>query len=291
MIGEFKLACCLYFFAQGTGLKPLSDCSSLGSSTVDRYMNNLMDGVLHALRPIYMSKDPPSPEVVDQIRQNFAARRGVPNVAMATDGTHLPFRPDDHSAYFDYRNNKGWTSILCVAFVNSYYLFVDADVGAAGISGDNTVLKDSWLLQNIQANRTAWLGEEGLIAADGGASDGSGLLLNPYRSPTDQDKKFYNFYHSSTRFFVGETFGRWKNRFRFLLKQQDVDHRTMVRMTYTSLILHNACTILKDNTVSFNVGSDAEWQAYFELCKAYVRLTAAPHVSAECRSLYACRGE
>ena len=44
---------------------------------------------------------------------------------------------------------------------------MDADVGAAGRSGDNTVLKHSWLLGQVRANRTAWLGEDGLIAADG----------------------------------------------------------------------------------------------------------------------------
>ena len=32
-------------------------------------------------------------------------------------------------------------------------------------------------------------------------------------------QQWYNFVHSLTRFFVEETFWRWKNRFRCLLKQ------------------------------------------------------------------------
>ena len=57
-------------------------------------------------------------------------------MAMAVDGTHVPFRPDDSTTAIDYmyRNYKGWKSILAVAFVNSFFLFVDADVGAAGRS-------------------------------------------------------------------------------------------------------------------------------------------------------------
>jgi hypothetical protein len=262
--GRFKLATSLYFFGQGTGWKAAADCASLGESTVKKYVDEFIDGAFDALRPIYMPKTPPSSATLTAIRAEFAARRGVPNVAMATDGTHIPFRPDDAMTAIDYRNYKGWTSILAVAFVSSFFLFVDADVGAAGRSGDNTVLADSWLMKEIAANREAWLGPNGVIAADGGASDGSALLLNPYRSPTEADAQYYNFCHSSTRFFVEETFGRWKNRFRFLLKQSDYDHKTLTRMVYASMILHNACTIHKDDAVDFDVGADEEWQTFFK---------------------------
>ena len=156
--GRFKLAVALYFFAQGTGYKAAADCASLGESTVQRYVNEFIDGVVAVLRPIYMPQEPPSAEKLAAIRSEFAARRGVPNVALAVDGSHVPFRPDDAATAVDYRNYKGWTSILAVAFVNSFHLFVDGDVGAPGRAGDNTVLKDSWLMNAIKADRDAWLG-------------------------------------------------------------------------------------------------------------------------------------
>ena len=80
----------------------------------------------------------------------------------AVDGSHVPFKPDDAATAIDYRNYKGWTSILAVAFVNSYFLFVGADVGAPGRAGDNTVLRDSWLMQAIKADRVGWLGSDGV---------------------------------------------------------------------------------------------------------------------------------
>lgn len=113
---------------------------------------------------------------------------------MAVDGTHLPFRPDTKTSAADYRNYKGWHSILAVAFVNSFHLFVDADVGAgklwasacrarvstalpcvltcmyyvnraAGRSGDNTVLTHSFLMGEINKDPVKWLGVDGCIAA------------------------------------------------------------------------------------------------------------------------------
>ena len=259
--GRFKLGVCLYFFAQGTGWKAAADCASIGETTVRTYVEDFMDGVVRVLRPIYMPPKPPDAASLVAIRSEFASRRGVWNIAMAVDGSHVPFRPPTEDAN-DYRNYKGWHSILVVAFVTAYYLFVDADVGAPGRSGDNTVLENSWLLSMITQNRDAWLGPGGMIAADGGASDKGQLLLNPYRCPTEPDQLYFNFCHSSTRFYVEETFGRWKNRFRFLLKQGDYTHKTLVRMVYCSLILHNACTIHKDNAVSMDVGNDAEWAEF-----------------------------
>eukprot|EP00967_Tisochrysis_lutea_P130023 scaffold224295_cov18-Tisochrysis_lutea.AAC.1 len=68
----------------------------------------------------------------------------------------------------EFRNYKGWTSLLAVAFVDSFYLFVGADdVGQPGRSGDSAVLAESALLNKVKAYREAWLGEGGVIAADG----------------------------------------------------------------------------------------------------------------------------
>ena len=88
----------------------------------------------------------------------------------------------------------------------------------------NSVLAQSWLLEQIKADPEAWLGKDGIIAADGGASDGGELLLNPILSAREPQDCHYNFCHSLTRFFVEETFGRWKNRFWFLLRESHLDH-------------------------------------------------------------------
>ena len=278
----FKVAVCMYFLAHGCGdYDMVADVASIGKSTVEKYLGQFVDGVLTVLRPIYMPATPPSAAHLERIRSEFAGRRGIGGVAMAVDGTHVPFRGN-----FDYRNYKGWTSILAVAFVNSFHLFVDADVGHAGRAGDNGVLASSWILQQINADPEAWLGKDGVIAADGGASDGGELLINPIPDARTAEDQWYNFCHSSTRFFVEEVFGRWKNRFRFLLRELHLDHKTATRLIYVSMVLHNLCTIRKDDAVDFKEGADEEWQAFFdtyarEACPSCTRSKAmhCPHIA------------
>ena len=260
MTSKFKVAVCLYYMAHAKGdAKLAGDVASLGKSTVQAYIEEFCRGVMAVLRPIYMPKDPPSASTVRLVREQFSGRHGISNVAMAVDGTHLPFRGGP-----DYRNYKGWTSILLVAFVSSYYTFVDGEVGAPGRAGDNTVLTSAWLMEKIREDPEAWLGADGVIAADGGASDGGELLLNPIPNAEEADELYYNFCHSSTRFFVEETFGRFKNRFRFLLYQSDLSQRTYCRLVYSAMILHNMFTILKDDAVDFESGTDDEWEEFFE---------------------------
>jgi len=64
---------------------------------------------------------------------------------------------------------------------------------------------------------------------------------------------------------VQETFGRWKNRFRFLMYAPLIGHAFFTQLVYVSMILHNLCLIRKDDLVVFSEGSAKEWTAFFEL--------------------------
>jgi hypothetical protein len=73
-----------------------------------------------------------------------------------------------------------------------------------------------------------WLGPNGVILGDSGASDGDAFFLNPYHSRTDPERLWFNFCRSSARFFVEQVFGMWKSRFRFLMHQlPGVSHKTI----------------------------------------------------------------
>ena len=163
----------MYFFAHGmAGAKPVGDAAGIGASTVTAYLREFCAGTFRVLKPIYMPCTPPAAEIIETWRLEAAGRRGIGNCPMACDGTHVPFRPERAEHAQDYKCYKGFYSILVLAFVNPFHLFVDGDVGAAGRSGDNTVLRNSWLMKQIEADRDAWLGQEGYVCADGGASDG-----------------------------------------------------------------------------------------------------------------------
>ena len=142
----------------------------------------------------------------------------------------------DYHKYF-----KGWTSILAVAFVDSYYRFIsDVDVGYPGRAGDNTVLSRSPLMASIASEPDKWLGKGGVILGDSGASDHDKVFLNPYHCPTEPEKCWFNFCHSSTRFFVEQAFGIWKSRFRFLMHSMPgCSHKLFTQLVYASAVLHN----------------------------------------------------
>ena len=206
---RFKVACCLYALGQGGKLKVCADVASIGTSTLRGYLSRFCSAIVATAKPLYMPSTPPSAETIQARREKFGSRRGINCGALACDGTHIPFRPDSKKDAQDYKNYKGWTSILALAFVDSFYCFADVDVGFAGRAGDNTVLRTNWLMRAIKNDPDTWLGPGGVVLGDSGASDGDSYFLCPFHAPTEPARCWFNFCHSSTRFFVEETFGRY----------------------------------------------------------------------------------
>jgi hypothetical protein len=170
----------------------------------------------------------------------------------------------------EYRNFKGWTSILAVAFVDSYYRFFDIDVGYPGRAGDNTVLAHNWLMSAIAKYPELWLGPNGVILGDSGASDGDAFFLNPYHSPTEPERLWFNFCHSSTRFFVEQAFGMWKSRFRFLMHQMPgVSHKLFTKLIYASAIMHNVLVVHAGETVTGTEMDERAWTKFFDSFKSH----------------------
>ena len=187
----------------------------------------------------------------------------------------------------------GWFSLHVLAYCNSFHLFTMYKTGATGRMSDNTALQTCEYFQNITEARAAWLGDAtSYIAGDGGTSDPHGILITPFRNPQEIQQKWYNFCHSSTRFFIGascgvcvcaailqsicalfpshlvqgnpspsvnpktatlllltsartciaeETFGRWKNRFRFLLKDITSDITSILVLTSVKCCTTRSC--------------------------------------------------
>ena len=115
----------------------------------------------------------------------------------------------------------------------------------------------------VNKDRTLWLGKGRIILADGGAHDAGDTLMNPYFHPKTAEQFWFNFCQSSSRFFVEETFGRWKNRWRFLLRPCDTKHELTSRMIYASMALHNFLTRHKD-AATFDEADDAKtWTDFY----------------------------
>ena len=284
---RFKVAACMYALGQGGPLKVLADAGSLGKSTLKKYLGLFADAVTTRMKPIFMPGKPFADSEREAVRAQFASRRGIKNVVLACDGSHIPFHPKNKRVAMDYRNYKGWYSILAVGFVDSYYRFFGVHVGYPGRAGDNTILARWKLMEDISRDRTMWLGPGGVVLGDSGASDGDQVFLNPYFNPSDPDKNYFNFCHSSTRFFVEQVFGIWKSRFRFLLCPiAGADHKLTTKLIYASCILHNYLIVHSMDKVEIDTGERC-WTKFFNTFKKMscpectaARVAHCPHQAA-----------
>jgi len=264
---RFKIAACLYALGQGGPLKVLADVASLGASTLKKYLGLFAEAVTTRMKPLFMPGAPFTDSALEAVRGQFASRRGVKNVALACDGSHIPFHPKNKRLAMDYRNYKGWCSILAVAFVDSYYRFFGVHVGYPGRAGDNTILARWKLMEDISGDPARWLGPSGVVLGDSGASDGDKVFLNPYHNPSDPDKLYFNFCHSSTRFFVEQVFGIWKSRFRFLMCPiAGANHSLTTKLIYASCILHNYLVVHAEDKVEVDT-SERSWTKFFATFK------------------------
>jgi hypothetical protein len=279
----YKVAVALYATGQGGPVKVLADAASIGVSTLRKYLEQYADACTHRLKPTYMSGTPWSVEERRAVQQQFASRRGLGPIALACDGSHIPYKPKGKRLAMEYRNFKGWSSILAVAFIDSFYRFYDIDVGYPGRAGDNTVLTHNWFMREVARDPDRWLGPGGVILGDSGASDGDAYFMNPYHSPTDPKRLWFNFCHSSTRFFVEQAFGMWKSRFRFLLHSMPgTTHKLFTKLIYASAIMHNVLVVHSKEVVS-GTNMDAQaWSKFFTSFKSHRCPTCVRERRAHC---------
>ena len=129
-------------------------------------------------------------------------------------------------------------------FVNSFYLFVDGEIGAPGRASDISIAEHSYMLGLIRADSNAWLGvdddgeQHGFVLGDGGFGNDN-LIMTPIANAVTNRDIWFNYVFSSTRFFIEQCFGMWKNRFRVNIRASNVTHGTAVMTIYATMILNN----------------------------------------------------
>eukprot|EP00965_Chrysotila_dentata_P149020 4922192-Pleurochrysis_carterae.AAC.1 len=103
---RFKVAVCLYFLEHGAPTEVAADVASIGVTTMRTWLQQLCDAVITSVKPEYMPGTPLDAKRLADVRAQFASRRGLPNVAMACDGSHVPFNLDRTYNKNDFRNHK-----------------------------------------------------------------------------------------------------------------------------------------------------------------------------------------
>ena len=252
---RMKIGIALYFFAHGGSGQNLGNNCGMKKSAALKYVHQVAGLICRKLSHKWMGDGIFNglPNYMEECRARFHARHGFPNVGGCIDGTHIPYNPNSGECEEDFKNYKNWTSMLCIAFVNSFYLFVDMDVGWPGRYHDKTCTENSHLWSAMHVNREKWVGKDGVALTDSAWGHGSELVMCPYTAADGNTaaQQWYNFVHSSTRFFVEQTFGMWKNRFRCLLTPLCFSNKCSQRIIFATAVLHNICTLVNDLDESF----------------------------------------
>ena len=221
----FKVGATLLHLAQGGTWWQTGFCAGVSEATILRWVVQTCKGICETLRDDYMRK--PTPQECIRVQERFATRRGLLNIGGAVNGTHVPWAPESEDYMEQFHNYKGWYSILVVAVVNSFYMFVDAEVGRPGRMSDSTATQLSHFFNDMMRDSESWLGPHGMLLSDGACSN-SDFILTPYPgTKLTNMQQWFNFCLSSTRMFVEQVFGQWKNRWRVLLREQQCRHGTI----------------------------------------------------------------
>jgi len=202
---EFKVAVYLYHLGHGGTWRTTANVAAIGVSTARKYVMGAAAAVVKHMKPRYMPGTPCKDRLA-RVTRKFTERRGLGNVAMTIDGCHVPWTPDCAHTREDYHNYKGWHSILCLMFVDSYYMFVDGEVGHPGRQSDSAISEFSWLLNEMREHREEWLGKDGIVIGDGGFAQDD-FLMTPFANARTNRDHLFNFCFSSTRFYVEQAFG------------------------------------------------------------------------------------
>ena len=207
---RFKVGVALYYFGHGVDFVVLGHVAGIGTSTAKKYVRDVSKSIVRRLGPQYVKSDFTEAEL-DVLRKGFRDRRGIDGAVLAVDGTHVPIWPPDLIYKNDYRNYKGWYSLNVLAYVTCFYTFATAEIGHPGRCCDISIFRNCPLGEQILSDPASVLGVGNFVLGDGGFVLSEGVMT-PYSNPQNKKQKYFNFCFSSTRFFVEQAFGIWKER-------------------------------------------------------------------------------
>ena len=212
----------------------------------------------------------PKDEDLVKVVREFEIKWGFPQTAGAIDGSHIPIKaPVRYHA--DYYNRKGWYSIVLQGAVDSFYRFIDINVGWPGKVHDARVFANSSI--GVKAGNGSLFPEEmekemtGIKVPSVLLGDAAYPLLPRLMKPFPDygnltpSKLHYNYRLSRARMVVENAFGRLKGRWRCLLKENEANIGQMSAIVSTCCVLHNICEVHReafDTTLMEQCQSDNE---------------------------------
>ena len=257
---EEKLAVTLRFLGTGDDYDSLSFLFRISRETIRQFVPIVCHYIYHCLKGEYL-KLPSSDEEWAQIANRTYNRWQYPNAIAAADGKHIAItKPVDGGSEF--RNYKGFHSIVLMALVRHDYTFLYADVGCQGRISDGGVWANCEFAKKMsrgeisfpppktlpKPSAASWshhdIPELPYVLVGDSAFPLQQNLMKPYPDKNQSDVQMnYNYRHSRFRRVSENAFGILVNRFRIYNKRIDLDPDIVVIIVRATLALHNLlCT-------------------------------------------------
>jgi hypothetical protein len=254
-----RVAIALWHLSGTSECRTIAHLFGVGRSTAHRITRKICDAIVELLFHDYIRQ--PSGREIQRSIDGFERICGFPQVAGAIDGTHIEIGfPTE--CLEDYVNRKGFHSIQLQAVVDSSLRFTDIFVGYPGNVHDARVFANSPLFRLFEyvgiypeecSKNISGVDVVVLILGDS-AYPLLPWLLKPFpESPTVSDeRRNFNYKHSSTRMVVERSFGMLKGRWRCLSKCLDDNVQNAIATIISCCTLHNYCLVKGD-------GIEEEW--------------------------------
>lgn len=237
-----RVAVCIWRLATGEPLRLVSRRFGLGISTCHK----LVLEVCTAIKTLLMSKFLHWPDEARQaqIKAQFEALSGIPNIAGSMYTTHIPIIAPKMSvaAYFNKRhterNQKTTYSITVQGVVDDKGVFTDVCIGWPGSMLDDQVLEKSALFQRSARGllRDVWVvGSSGYPLMD--------FVLVPYTHPNLWTQHEFNEKIGEVQRVAKDAFARLKGRWGCLQKRTEVKLQDLPAVLGACCVLHNVCEI------------------------------------------------
>lgn len=248
-----RTAITLYYMSSTAEYRTIANLFGVSKSFVCLCIKDVCKAITKKLKKDFLSI--PKGEDLSEVMKLYKEKWGFPSCAGAIDGTHIPIQAPLENRT-DYINRKSYHSIVLQAMVDSKYLFRDVVIGWPGSVHDARVLSNSEIYNrgcngdlfdpNIKETIL------GIDIAPVILGDPAYPLLDwlikayPENQNTPNWQRHFNYRLSRARMTVEDTFGRWKGRFRRVLKRVDMAVDSTCYLVVASCILHNICELKRD---------------------------------------------
>ncbi|CAN7945902.1 unnamed protein product [Ixodes hexagonus] len=296
---EKRVAIGLYKLCSTAEDRTIAHLFGVGRSTVNGIYREFSDTIVARLEQTSVAM------VCQNELQNhmleFEAVCGFPSAIGALDGSHLAVSPPKDQDC-DYRNYKGWYSIILLAIVDHRYTFRYVNVGSPGKCHDSHVYRNSRLpalLSGLQAQTPLVVNGTAvppIVLCDQAFPLTPNLMkLFPHGVSLTRAQGDYNYCLSKSRRIVENAFGRLKARFRIIMKRTETKIENLNSVVRASCILHNVCERFNDpvdpQTLRDTLKDIEEARANQPVCTTSAEESSGPAVRAALVNYFAAHPE